>query len=547
MLHKWIEDAKNGKPVWVNEVRETLDREQSGSKVVFELTLFDGGRKTFTHIFPKWTNEEEKIFASDYLNAVVYNMLCAFGGQKLCCYFDTGDNQLAELFSEMKKQFMAGEKTRFGYGKILSEADRVCRFLGFGEFRFEERDLAEYRGQQSEAASAECSGEIKAHSSGSSLKKALISAGETAEKGIRCGIDIGGTDIKVAVSENGRLTNIKEYDWNPSVYRTAEETINPIISLAKEFLKEGCAYSSIGISFPDVVIRDRILGGETPKTKGLRESAGDYEHEFAKITALNEELNQLCTNGGNIRIINDGNMAAYSAALELAYHGEEAVEKGILAHSIGTSLGSGWLLPNGKIPEYTLEMYDFIIDIGSYPERALGAEDIRCVRNANSGLQGADRYAGQAAAFRYAYKLKKELLEAFVSEENGEVHIGNAESDLRKPCLEHLMKCAGDGDKEAQQIFRNIGENFARVSVEMQELFKAETDVRFVFGRFVKRKKCFDLIREGFESVLKDIRLVPADEDMAYSPLMLQLAERKDATVAQFGQAVGAIYYGAAE
>ena len=102
-----------------------------------------------------------------------------------------------------------------------------------------------------------------------------------------------------------RLTNIEEYDWNPSVYPTAEETINPIISLAKEFLEEGCAYSSIGISFPDVVIRDRILGGETPKTKGLRESAGDYEHEFAKITALNEKLEQLCTKDGNIRIIND--------------------------------------------------------------------------------------------------------------------------------------------------------------------------------------------------------------------------------------------------
>lgn len=545
MLHKWIKDAKNGNPVWVNEVRETLDREQSGSKVTFELTLFDGNRKNFTHCFPKWKDEEEKIFASDYLNAVVYNMLCAFGGQKLCCYYDTGDNHTAELFSEMKKQFMVGEKTRFGYGKILSEADRVCRFLGSGEFRLEERDLAEYPERESEVCSAERSGEIKEPSSGCSLKEALVSAGETAEKGIRCGIDIGGTDIKVAVAVDGRLTNIKEYDWNPSAHRTAEETIDPIISLAREFLGEGRAYSSIGISFPDVVIRDRILGGETPKTKGLRECAGDYEHEFGKITALNEKLKQLCTKDGRIRIINDGNMAAFSAAVELAYNGEETVEKGILAHSIGTSLGSGWLLPDGTIPEYTLEMYDFIIDIGSYPERALGADDVRCVRNANSGLQGADRYTGQAAAFRYAYKLKKELLEAFASEEDGEVHIGNADRDLRKPCLEHLMKCAENGDGEAQQIFRNIGENFARVSIEMQELFKAETDVRFVFGRFVKRKKCFDLIREGFESVLKDIRLVPADEDMAYSPLMLQLAERKDATVAQFGQAVGAIYYGA--
>ena len=39
------------------------------------------------------------------------------------------------------------------------------------------------------------------------------------------------------------------------------------------------------------------------------------------------------------------------------------------------------------------------------------------------------------------------------------------------------------------------------------------------------------------------MRLTAADDGMANTPLMRRLAESGDVTVAQFGQAVGAIYY----
>jgi hypothetical protein len=44
---------------------------------------------------------------------------------------------------------------------------------------------------------------------------------------------------------------------------------------------------------------------------------------------------------------------------------------------------------------------------------------------------------------------------------------------------------------------------------------------------------------------MPELELLPADDTLACSPLMLQLAARTDVTVAQFGQAVGALYYGA--
>ena len=63
-------------------------------------------------------------------------------------------------------------------------------------------------------------------------------------------------------------------------------------------------------------------------------------------------------------------------------------------------------------------------------------------------------------------------------------------------------------------------------------------------GRLVKRRECFELIREG--AVLKEPSLVlrNADADLAVTPLMKQLAEDPVYTVAQFAQAVGALYFG---
>ena len=41
-----------------------------------------------------------------------------------------------------------------------------------------------------------------------------------------------------------------------------------------------------------------------------------------------------------------------------------------------------------------------------------------------------------------------------------------------------------------------------------------------------------------------ELRLLAADGSLANTPLMRQLAARPDCTVAQFAQAVGAVYYG---
>jgi hypothetical protein len=60
----------------------------------------------------------------------------------------------------------------------------------------------------------------------------------------------------------------------------------------------------------------------------------------------------------------------------------------------------------------------------------------------------------------------------------------------------------------------------------------------------VKNPRCFSLIEKGFNNVIPEVTLFVADDTLANTPLMQQLKEDEMYTVAQFAQAVGAIYFG---
>ena len=216
----------------------------------------------------------------------------------------------------------------------------------------------------------------------------------------------------------------------------------------------------------------------------------------------------------------------------------------VIAHALGTDFGVGYLDSDGSIPEMPVELYDFLLDLGSFPQRQLPPEDLRSTRNENSGLPGARRYLGQAAAFRLAYDADPALLEGFIEERNGILAIRQTPEDMRKPCLAHLMEQAAAGNGAAQSVFRQIGRNVGQISREMRFLMRPRTDVRYLFGRFVKHPACFRLLQEGCREIVPDLRLEAADEELTCTALMRQLPSH-GVTVAQFGQAIGAMYYAA--
>lgn len=534
MLQQWITQAKADKPLWLSDVREGCAQMPDVLPVTMQLTLCSGEKRDFPLPLPHWQTWEERQFVSEYVSACVFNLLSAFSGTCLTFYLDKTRADAVALLEELPARFQLQQHNRTGYGKAINVANRLCRVFGTAPFHFAIEDAGRYRPAPPVIHPK------------SDLAGLLHRTAARADSGLYCGVDIGGTDIKLALSRDGALMDVAVLDWNPAASPTPEGIIQPIVQLVRQSLDNkapGLLLDGLGVSFPDVVIRNRIVGGETPKTQGMRAQPG-YEQAFARLGKLTDFLSPLCRPGAPICITNDGHMAAFTAGMELACSGQdEAVSGGILAHSLGTDLGTGYLLADGSIPEIPLELYDFLLDLGSWPSRRLPTEDLRCVRNENAGLPGARRYLGQAAAFRLAWQLDPGMLEDYVVHRDDGILAIQMQPDLRKPCLEHLMQLAQDGNHQAQTVFRQIGTHLGQVSRELDYLLHPTVRTRFLFGRFIKKPACFQLLQEGCAEAAPELCLKAADETLAATPLMRSLAQQGGAAVAQYGQAVGAIYF----
>ncbi len=532
-MERWLHAAKSGEPVWLADVRQAC-RDMEGAKpVIAQLTCPDGTVRDFTFSVPPWDTREGRGLAAEYVRACVFNILSVHSGRRLALYSDRLDRDLNALLDELPAVFQLYEPARTGCGKVVNIADRLCRSMGVEPFALTLGDRRGYTPAPPTPGHA------------STLDEKLRRAADRAGRGLLCGVDVGGTDVKLAIVRDGRLLAVRVLDWDPASGVCAADTLDPLLAFIGGALSDaapGEKLDGLGVSYPDVVIRDRIVGGETPKTQGMRLGA-DYEAEFAKITALRDRLEAFCVPGAPIKLTNDGHMAAFTAAMELSCCGRGGeLAGGVVANAMGTDLGTGWLEPDGTVPDAPMELYDLLLDLGSWPDRAPEPEDLRSVRNENSGLPDFRRYVGQAAAFRLAWGEKPALLDGFTVREGDRLCI-RQDPDMRKPCLAHLMAAVRQGDGHAGAVFRQIGRNLGQVYREMQWLLEPATPTRYLFGRFVMEPACFAMLREGCAETAPWIRLEAADENMAHSPLMLALAAWPGVTVAQYGQAVGAVYF----
>lgn len=583
MLKTFLERAARDESVYITDVREAF-QSQGTRPFHIHVTLYDRSVRAFALRLPETAGEEEAGFVAEYVYANVYNILSALGGLRVDVYLDRSDRAAVELAEGLGRVFQLDlpKTARTGFGKCLNVNKRVLAAL-FGQaerFAFGVHSLEEE--PQVQAPPAAGGQPVFARLPARTKGRMVL------------GMDIGGTDVKLAVSVDGRLALCKEFDWFPASCTRAEEITGPLLLLTRllraagslcragreaeldraalgkhaalEEMERGAQamekaagedlrpFDAIGLCFPDVVIQNRIVGGETHKTFGLRGNPDlDYEEQFAKITALNGQLAAYVAEGGPVMNTNDGPMAAFAAAVEQAVGGGE-LSRGFFAHTLGTELGTGWVRPDGSIPEIPLEVYNFIIDLGSNVQRGYGAGDVRSVNNVNTGLPGTlQRYTGQSGVFRLGAKLLpeqdpalwQELFDRGLFRWEGEVlAVPTAPEDMRKACLEFLMEQA-DGERPVcEEIFRTVGEYLAVTWRETEYILCPEAKDRSLFGRLVKLPACFRLLCQGAERREPGLRHYAADGALANTALMKQLDAHPDYTVAQFAQAVGAIYYG---
>ena len=586
-LSQFIETARADRPVYISNVRDAFQRE--GTRPFhYHVRLYDGGVRRFALKVPLCADAAERRFVADYLNAMLYNALSSLGARGIDIYIDTADAAMLDFASGLAGTFQvdAPLSERTGYGKCLNVNQRTLRSLCGPEARF--------GFTVSDIAGEPAIEEAPRAAAGSPVFAELPAR---AAKGLWMGMDIGGTDVKLVAAVDGRLAAFKEYDWNPAACALAEELIDPLLMLTRLMRAAAClaaagrdgeipahafdksatgeemrtaieamearlgdalrGFDGIGLCFPDVVIRNRIIGGETHKTHGMRMNRSvDYEAQFSKITGLCDTLRAYVREGGAVMNTNDGPMAAFTTAVEEAAAGRD-LKHGFFAHTLGTELGTGWILPDGSIPEIPLEVYNCVIDLGSYGQRAFPAGDARSVNNVNTGLPGTlQKYTSQSGVFRLAAKYLPDaepetwrgaLEKGLLRQEGEALIVPTAPVDIRKRCLEYFMKAAENRESRCAGIFREIGEYLAVTWRETQFILEPECAVRTLFGRLVKTPACFELMCEGARRIVPDIEQEVADETLASTPLMKQLAAHPAYTVAQFAQAVGAVYFACVE
>jgi predicted NBD/HSP70 family sugar kinase len=611
-----IQQAKAGRSVYITDLHalfsDLADRESH--RLAFVVEMLDGtGLRRFDQRVPRvdGLERDERAFVEDYIHAEVYNIISALGGRRMTVYSDQGSAELLAILSRLPAVFGIGlpRSSRSGYGRAVNVTDRMIGALtpGAPGFSFEFAPL-----DQAPAA-------MRPRSPAVDLVGFFRGRTRQLEGKALIGLDVGGTDIKAVLVDDGRIVDYAEYDWYPAGFLRSRQLVDPIllivrllvarlwihrlgeadgrraalVELSSKALHTGMGSAStaemasstppeemaraladleaagldrrlrcdgIGLCFPDVVVRNKIVGGEVYKTRGIRNNPDiDYERDFAELTDLDVRLREWVTPGGVVRIINDGPMAAFTAAVEMAASPDATdVASGVFAHTLGTELGTGWVTETGAIPDIPLEVYNFIIDLGCWPERAFEPDDLRSLNNFNTGLPGTlQKYCSQSGVFRLAFKrfsaerpdLLRELEEkGFVERRRADGtegwYVPTEPVDQRKPFLEHMMMLPDrEGDETNREIWREIGKSLAVTLLETRRILEPGTDLRFLFGRLVKNAACFELMVEGARGVDPRIRLVAAGAGMAHTPLMKQLEMHPHATVAQFAQAIGAVYF----
>lgn len=590
LLSHFIETAKKDEAVYISHVRDNF-LACAGSDLILDLTKFDGNIRRISLRIPVMEEhtEDENRFIKEYLFAEIYNILSALGGKKLDIYVNPLPPNLQDIFAELPLAFGIGQarKERKAYGRSVNVIERMLDSAG-------EKTPFAIRIHESEAPQISNKSNVSAD-----MIKHFSSVFEGIENKILCGVDIGGTDIKLAVSLKGKLCYLKEYDWFPALFTRSKQLIDPIklllrllrarVSYAelqteneivsnlnraidqhlsdseiaeivaeaeKDLAQNIIGFDSIGLCFPDVVIRNKIVGGEVFKTRGIRDNPNiEYESEFKKLMNLDDILLEYCAPNGTVQMTNDGPMAAFTAAIELIAQGEgNRLKNGRFAHTLGTELGTGWLDERGEIPEIPLEVYNFIIDLGSYGARQYHPDDLRSINNFNTGLPGTlQKFMAQNGVFRLAIKASQQgngelyrqlLQEGFIEETNDGVYVALKPNDMRKPLLEFLMKRCEAKDPEMEAVFLEIGRSTGITYRETEHVLKPQTHERIMYGRLVKLPHCFDLIKQGAAEIDSSQEMSVADEQNAFSDLMLQLKAHSFYTVAQFAQSIGALYYG---
>jgi hypothetical protein len=405
-----------------------------------------------------------------------------------------------------------------------------------------------------------------------------------------CSLDVGGNSIKGAVVSGGGIGVTKEYQWYPAGLKTAEEMNGPQLlmlrflsgytgaaesgmdlesGIIREALNRNASYNAVlaaaeylegmGISpykrfdavvigFPDIVVNNKIAGGESFKHRGMKMNvAVEYEREFFKTSELDNMARVYAKEGAPVIVLNDTNTASYVLSVEQASLEETILdENGIFINTIGTEMGTGLISREGTIHYIPLECYQHVIDLGNTGYEQYPLNDVRSTRNMNTGIPGTvQKNITQMGLFRMAvsafaendtetldFLLEQKLIQ--YDREKDLIEIVTEPVDSRDRLTRLLTDTMLAGKNAVVEgIIGAMGKGMGILIDQDRLIFPEIKPQRLVSGGIMASDLVFRLFRDALRKHNPGYDVIRLDEQTVHNPLLKKIKpEQRTFTVA---------------
>lgn len=180
--------------------------------------------------------------------------------------------------------------------------------------------------------------------------------------GCRIGIDLGGSDYKLAAVVDGECVWADEFPWNPKTQTDPSYHKERIMEGLKVAASKMPRVDAIGGSAAGVWINDRVLVASL--FRGIPKDI------------FNAEVKDLFVNIGRewgvpLTIVNDGEVTALAGSMELG-------DNSVLGIAMGTSEAAGYVTGNGNITGWLNELAFAPIDYASTAPADEWSGDVGC-------------------------------------------------------------------------------------------------------------------------------------------------------------------------
>lgn len=603
-------------PLYIHTVMvryQELIPEQSTEMILHLLLDREGLCKTLRFRMPSGSGEPigPDSTAARYLLARLNNLLVTFGGIRLTIYSDRSNGRINRLIQETLAHFDLDrlKNNRTGIGSIINYINRINQVTGAPAFEVALRDLAEFAD-----AGAVHEYRLPCAPDRAAADHILQAAATELSGKMFLGLDIGGNSIKGAIVEDGRIVLLKTYAWFPALFTEADELVGPIVRLARFFARiaaywkshdrtlpdlapfifEECAsldeilaslddpgvtdaapgtgepgscepgtdakaadpalriFDGVVAGFPDIIVANKIAGGETYKQRGIRNAhPDDYECELARMATLDELLGAFVKPGGIVKMLNDGSLASFVVSVEQSFDPDSSLDQyGLFAFTIGTEMGAGYISRLGSVLDMPLECYNYIIDLGNDSYMDYHENDVRSIRNFNTRIPGTvQKYVSQTGLIRLALqgmaRLGEPTLQQLIDHElltydpdSDRLLVRSEPVDCRGPLTRRLIDWLVTGSESVRQAYREIGTCLGVVIDEVRFLFPELSPHKFLSGGLVNEPDCFRTLCDALSRYNPAYGLRRLDTARSFVPLLKTLSRQQ----ANYTVAVGACF-----